>query len=326
MGYEKEVLLRARERYAQAVEQHRQAQRQREQELYQRIPEMKQLDYQIRVTMAELMGEAFRYGQDPKEAVARIKEKNLSLQRRRTQLLQEYGETVPIDGPMCRRCSDTGYVGESMCDCFRRYCTREQKKALTSVLDLSRSFDDFRLNLYSDQIDPALQASPRAIMEIVYDICVDYAGHFSPSKGSLYLSGGTGLGKTFLSACIAREVVEQGFSVVYDTAIHLFSCLEKQKFGGATEDELRTADRIYRCDLLILDDLGTEMTTAFIAPALYGVINGRILERKATIISSNYSVEQLSQRYTPQIASRLDGEFRRLNFVGKDIRRMLKQG
>ena len=139
------------------------------------------------------------------------------------------------------------------------------------------------------------------------------------------MNGAPGLGKTFLSACIAREVVNRGYSVVYDTAIHVFSCMEKQKFGGGTEEELRMAERILECDLLILDDLGTEMNTSFISPALYSIINSRILSERPTIISTNFTLQQLSQRYTPQIASRLDGEYRILVFAGNDIRKLKKE-
>lgn len=114
----------------------------------------------------------------------------------------------------------------------------------------------------------------------------------------------------------------RGYSVVYDTAIHVFACLEKQKFGGATEEELRMAERVMVCDLLILDDLGTEMSTSFIAPALYSIINGRILAEKPTIISTNYTMDQLAARYTPQILSRLEGEYHILTFAGRDIRRL----
>jgi DNA replication protein DnaC len=139
------------------------------------------------------------------------------------------------------------------------------------------------------------------------------------------MNGGTGLGKTFLSACIARQVVSMGYSVIYDTAIHVFSCMEKQKFGGGTEEEKRLAERILECDLLILDDLGTEMSTAFVSPALYSIINGRILDGKPTIISTNLSLGELSRRYTAQIASRLMGEYINLLFLGQDIRLLKAQ-
>ena len=323
MGYEKEVLSSARARYAQAVEEHKQAQNRRREEIYERLPEVKELDVQIRQTMADVMAQAFRHGEDPAQAVAESRRKNLRLQQRRSDLLHQAGLSEPREGPMCRQCSDTGYVGEKMCACLEALCQEEQRKELTSLLSQNVTFDDFSLEYYPTAVNPATGLSPRRQMELIYETCVNYASHFVPKRGkNLLMSGEPGLGKTFLSACIAREVVSRGYSVVYDTAIHVFACLEKQKFGGGTPEDSRMAERVMECDLLILDDLGTEMPTAFIAPALYSVINGRLMEEKPTIISTNFNIQQLSARYTPQITSRIAGEYSILSFAGQDIRRL----
>ncbi len=148
--------------------------------------------------------------------------------------------------------------------------------------------------------------SPRANMERNFDVCRDFARQFSRGSGSLLLSGGTGLGKTFLSAGIAREVSDAGFSVVYDTAISVFSRYEDAKFRP---DEVSDADvrRCESCDLLILDDLGTEMTTAFVQSALYQIVNGRMLSGRSTIISTNLAPEELGHRYGAPILSRIEG-------------------
>ena len=323
MGYEKEVLARARTRHTEAVEQHRLSQRQRQERIYNQYPQVHRLDAQIRQTMAEVMAHTFRQGEDPMEALEQIRKKNLALQRERNSILTQagYGPEYLSDGPLCKKCSDTGYVGEKMCTCLEKLCQEEQRKELTSLLSSSLgSFDDFELKYYSEIRDPALGISPREQMEMIYETAVNYARKFSPRSRSLLMNGGTGLGKTFLSACIARQVVSMGYSVIYDTAIHVLSCLEKQKFGSATEEESRLAQRIMECDLLILDDLGSEMSTAFVTPALYSIINGRILEGKPTIISTNLSLGELSRRYSPQIASRLMGEYINLMFMGQDIR------
>ncbi len=323
MGYEKEVLIRARARHAEAVEQHRLSQRQRQERVYRQYPEVKALDGEIRKTMAEVMAHTFRHGEDPYAAVEQVRQKNLALQRQRASILIQagYGEAYLTEGPLCKKCSDTGYVGEKMCACLEKLCQEEQRKELTCLLSSSLgSFDDFDLKYYSTVRDPSLGTSPQDQMEMIYETAVNYARKFSLRSRNLLMNGGTGLGKTFLSACIARQVVSLGYSVVYDTAIHIFSCLEKQKFGGATEEELRMAQRVMACDLLILDDLGTEMPTAFVTPALYGIVNGRILEGRPTIISTNLSLGELSRRYSPQVASRLMGEYINLMFMGQDIR------
>ena len=149
--------------------------------------------------------------------------------------------------------------------------------------------------------------------------------NFSLNAGNLLFIGGTGLGKTFLSACIARAVADRGYSVVYETAGHLFSKLEQAKFGGS-EEARREIAKYNTCDLLILDDLGTEMPGQFVTAALYGLLNDRLLANKPMVISTNLNVDELTRRYSPQIASRLHGSFNRLTFVGEDIRVLKNRG
>ena len=169
----------------------------------------------------------------------------------------------------------------------------------------------------------------RENMEKLYKVCRDYAQNFGRYYfDDLFLSGSTGLGKTFLSACIARTVSENGFSVVYDTAGNIFAQFEIQKFSRDGEDarEARDGTRRYLgCDLLILDDLGSEMTTPFVQSALYQLINTRLTAGARTVISSNLTMDDVRRRYSPQIASRLEGEYRVLPFFGQDIRIQRKQ-
>ena len=158
-------------------------------------------------------------------------------------------------------------------------------------------------------------------MERNYDTCQDYAYQFGPRSGNLLLCGDPGLGKTFLSACVARVVSENGFSVVYDTAGHIFSQFEKVKFRREEdEDAEQHVERCTRCDLLIVDDLGTEMVTSFVKSALYQIINDRLTEKRPVVISTNLDPEAIGERYSPQIQSRLEGEFTVLPFFGEDIR------
>ena len=194
------------------------------------------------------------------------------------------------------------------------------------MLDLAgQSFDTFSLKWYSDAYHPALGISPRKNMEWIYNTCRRYGENFGSDSGNLLLSGDPGLGKTFLSACIAREVSGQGWSVVYDTASHIFERFETQKFGREGEEADGDVERILNCDLLILDDLGTEMTTAFVQSALYRIINTRLMERRATILSTNIHAENLGRRYSPQIASRIEGEYQILPFFGEDIRKLKRE-
>ena len=217
-----------------------------------------------------------------------------------------------------------------MCQCLKDLCRQEQIKSLSSLLDLGgQSFETFRLDYYDRMVWQEFRRSPRENMEFVLSACRSYAEFFGTSSPkNLFLNGTPGLGKTFLSACIARVVSEKGYSVVYDTASNIFSRFETKKFAKDGE-EARQADqdtrRYLRCDLLILDDLGSEFTTPFVQAALYELINTRLVEGKHTVISSNLNLGAIRQRYTPQVASRLEGEYLSLPFFGQDIRQLKKQ-
>ena len=219
----------------------------------------------------------------------------------------------------------TGYIGAEMCECLRELCRQEQKKEV-SILSGSRdSFGSFRLDYYSDRVDPNYGVSPRTLAEKNFRECKHYAVFFSDKSDNLLLSGNPGLGKTFLSACIARTVADRGYSVAYETAGHLFTKMERAKFMN--DEQARQETESYtHCDLLILDDLGTEMPGQFTNVALYGIINDRLLLGKPTIISTNLNTDDIAKRYTPQIASRLRGSFKRVPFIGEDIRLMKNGG
>ena len=165
-------------------------------------------------------------------------------------------------------------------------------------------------------------------MSIVYDTCREYASSFSERSMNLQFQGGTGLGKTFLTACIARVVAQNGHSVCYDTAASALEAFEMKKFARDAEAAEKAATRVERmleCELMILDDLGTEMLTQISISALYTLINTRLVEGKKTIISTNLTDAELARRYTPQICSRIDGEFLKLPFAGTDIRKLKKE-
>ncbi len=323
MGYSIEVLRRARARLETAREERAQEARQRLRAVYAALPRVREIDKQLRLTMAKAAQAAFA-GSNAQAVMEQAKQENLSLQAERTALITAaFGADYLNEEPICRRCSGSGYVGSQMCSCLQELCRQEQKVELTLLSDGTERFDRFRLDYYSDRPDPYRGISPRQVMERTFRSCCQYAEHFSLDAGNLLFSGNTGLGKTFLSACIARAVADKGFSVVYESAAHLFQVLEKARFGG-NEDDRRQAAKYTECDLLIVDDLGTELTGQFTTSALYTVINDRLLENRPTIISTNLSVEELNQRYNPQIVSRLRGSYRRMAFVGEDIR-VLKQ-
>ncbi|MDY4221995.1 MAG: ATP-binding protein [Candidatus Faecousia sp.] len=326
MAYSSEVVRRARNRLAQAKEDRESENRQHLAEAYAKVPRIREIDMLLRRTMAQAAQAAFLEGSDGREQLEQARQQNLELQQERALLLFENFEDGFLDEtPICEICGGSGYIGASMCECLTELCRQEQKKEVAILAGGKESFSQFRLDYYSDYTDSKYGASPRTIMERNFQNCRRYASGFTTNSGNLLFVGGTGLGKTFLSACIARAVADRGYSVVYETAGHLFSNLEQAKFGGG-EEARKEVQKYNACDLLILDDLGTEMPGQFVTAALYGLLNDRILYNKPMVISTNLNVDEISRRYSPQIASRLHGSFSRLTFVGEDIRVMKNRG
>ena len=324
MAYSTEVVRRARERLAQARDDRQRENREHLALAYAQQPRLKEIDKLLRMTMAKAARAVFAGG-DAETLMNQAKEENLALQREREWIIEEQFEPGFLDEtPICPTCSGLGFVGSTMCDCLAELCRQEQKKELTFLSAGRESFDQFRLDYYSDKPTPA-GYSPRVVMEKTYQDCRRYAFGFSMASGNLLFSGNTGLGKTFLSACIARTVADQGYSVVYESAGHLFAALEKARFE-ANEENRRAAAKYTECDLLIVDDLGTELPGQFVTAALYSLINDRLLGNKPTIISTNLNSDEIGRRYNPQIASRLRGSYKRVAFVGDDIRLLKNRG
>ena len=326
MAYSAEVVARARARLAEAREDRESENRQHLAEAYVQVPRIREIDMLLRRTMAVTARLAFASGADAREAMEQVKEQNLSLQREREYLIRENFEEGFLDeSPICPHCSGLGYVGANMCECLRELCRQEQKKEISVLSGGKESFQQFRLDYYSDQYSPAIKTSPRAIMERNFRICRSYAQSFGLNAGNLLFNGGTGVGKTFLSACIARAVADKGYSVCYETSVHLFSKLEQARFNG-NEENRREVEKFAACDLLIIDDLGTEMPGQFVTAALYSLVNDRLLAGKPMVISTNLNIDEIRRRYTPQIASRLEGSFQLLPFIGEDIRVLKNRG
>lgn len=320
MAYSAEVIRRARERLAQAREDRESENRQHLAQAYEKCPRIRQIDLQLRRTMAQAAQAAFRKGSDGRAEMDAIRQENLALQQERAQLVGQYFEEGYLDdSPICTVCGGSGYVGSNMCECLRELCRQEQKKELTFLSAGKDRFEQFSLDYYPDRLDPVMKVNVRALMERNLQMCRRYAATFSEKSPNLLFSGDTGLGKTFLSACIARVVADRGYSVVYESASHLFGKLERAKFYN--DEQARTDSQRYtECDLLIVDDLGTEMPSQFTTSALYTLINDRILYGRPMILSTNLNTEDFSRRYSSQVASRLNGNFQRVPFLGEDIR------
>ena len=328
MAYDGKILQRARDRWQQEKQRHAEEMQRRKTLLYNKEPRLRQIETELSSTMSKLIADALSAGSDPLPAIRVLRDENMDLQRERAELLAANGYPVDYleDGPLCDKCRDSGVFRGGMCECLGRFCTDEQIRELSRMLDLgSQSFETFDFNWYSDEINSELGISSREQMEENFDVCQDYAYQFGPRSDNLLLCGDSGLGKTFLSACIARVVSQSGHSVVYDTAGHIFSRMEMAKFNRGEEESDSDTLRYENCDLLIVDDLGTEMTTAFVQSALYQLLNGRLLRGKKTVISTNLGPDELGSRYGKALRSRLEGEYRILPFFGEDIRKLKRQ-
>lgn len=318
MAYSAEVVRKARLRLAQEKADRESEYQARLRTAYAQVPRLREIDKQMRRTMAKAAQSVFSQEGDVEAAMNQARQANQALQQERETLVAaSFTPGFLNEAPVCEKCGGTGYVGSTMCQCLVELCRQEQRKELRFLGD--ESFDRFRLDYYPDRTDPKLGVNIRTVMEKTLRTCKRYAMTFSESAGNLLFSGNTGLGKTFLSACIARTVSDKGYQVAYESAVHLFSKLERAKFNG-DEASRWEADQLLECDLLIMDDLGTELPSQFNTSALYTLINDRILARKPTIISTNLGTEDLEKRYSAQITSRLRGSFIRVAFVGEDIR------
>lgn len=331
VAYDGKLLARARTRLEQRRADNQTEHQRRLAEVYARLPAVEEIDGRLRGQMAELVRLTLSRSADQQRQIAALRDENLELQMRRAELLVEAGYPLDYLDELCdcEKCRDTGVYQGAPCECLEKLYNRELTKELGVLLRHGdECFENFDLSLYPDDYDPGLGGSPRQAMELVYSGCKRFAENFPQVSANLLLRGGTGLGKTYLSACIARVVAEKGYSVCYDSAASALEAFERQKFardGAEAEAAAARVRRMLDCDLMILDDLGTEMVTSLSVSALYTLLNTRLVNGKKIILSTNCTIEELKRRYNPQIGSRLAGEFTELRFAGRDIR-LLKKG
>ena len=331
MPYDGKLLARARGELDKIRGANRAEMQRRYCEVCARLPEIPEIDAQLRAHMARLVRLTIGKGPDMQAQIARLRDENLDLQMRRAEILTAagFGSGYLDEIISCPLCRDTGVYQGGVCQCLDKLYNKELTRELGILIRRGdESFDRFDLSLYPISPDAVTGMVPRDVMRKVSEACRRYAENFSDSSTNLLFQGSTGLGKTYLSACIARVVAKRGFSVCYDTAASALEKYELAKFSRDTEEGTAAAVRIRRmesCDLMILDDLGTEMPTPMGQSALYTLVNNRLVNGRKTIVSTNLTNDELNKRYTPQIASRILGEFQCLPFVGTDIRR-LKRG
>lgn len=321
MGYSREIYQAAEEELARRRNNARMQQVMCRREIGEKLPEVLRLEDQIAnagLRAARLVLQA-NHVEDEME---RLAAQNLDLQKQMDRLLLLHG--YPADylalHPACPKCADEGYCDGKRCECFEELLRQEAFRRLNELTPLEPSdFSTFRLDYYSDE-PGANGLSPRQQMENIYHYCLHYADSFTRSSRSILFQGATGLGKTHLSLAIAKAAIDKGYGVVYGSVQNLMSRLEDEHFGRSSQPARDSEQSILSCDLLILDDLGTEFTTSFVTSCIYNIVNTRQLAGRPTIISTNLTLKELEQKYTERFASRIMGGYDRLVFLGKDVR------
>lgn len=319
MGYNRENFNRIRQEYDEKYINARKAASSRLFEIHSKIPDIMQIDRILEQTGARIMSIVCSGDGEAKEKIAKLRAENQSLTEARKELLKVngYPEDYTDIKYECEKCGDSGYVDTKMCECMRKklvYAGYETSGM--SRLLREQSFDNFSLDYYKNNPDEYER------MRYVYEVMKNYAENFSSKKSAnLALFGGTGLGKTHLSSAVAGRVIERGFDVVYSTAVSLISDFENRRFGSGMNQDSGDVDRYMSCELLIIDDLGTEVINQFTVSCIYNIINTRLNKQLSTILSTNLTRAEFRDKYWDRITSRVFGEYQTLIFTGTDVRR-----
>ena len=294
-------------------------------EVYSAVPEIREIDKQIAADSIRRARLAIR---GDKEALKGIDEDNATLKQKKIGLLTRKG--YPQDyldlSYSCPVCRDTGYVDGRQCTCFKKaLMDLIYKDSNLAEILREENFDRFNYELFSDDpkdTDPVIGMTPRENIKRAEALARDFVRNFDDSYSNLLIYGNTGVGKTFLCSCIAKELLDSSHSVIYYTAYKFFHYLENAKFHLSDSDDETTLgdDYLIDCDLLMIDDLGTELTNSFTSSALFSVINERALRRRSTVISTNLSLSDLDSRYSERIFSRINKDYTFIKIIGRDIR------
>ena len=317
MSYSKEVVSAVFDEFEKKRKSNEAKRQARLFEAYEKIPSLKKIDRELSSTGIQILGASLKGKEGLAERIAEIKAQNLALQEQRAQLLLENGFNKDYTDIKyeCAKCSDQGYVEGKICSCLKHaLITRQLESSGVGNLIASQSFKNFSLEMYDPDV--------REQMSIILEDLKEYASEFDTQKANLLFIGGTGLGKTHLSTALAREIIEKGYGVIYETATNLFSDFENDRFRDRYSGEEPVSTKYMECDLLIIDDLGTEVVTNFTVSCLYNLINTRLNKKLPIILNTNLSSQEIRKIYNDRITSRLFGDFEIKAFKGKDIRKI----
>lgn len=292
----------------------------RYEEVYEKVPRLRTLDH----TISEMSVRQARKLLDGDNTALTLLKNDLHLLfEEKKMLLEQAGFPADYLEPVytCPDCQDTGYIGNKKCHCFERAIIDflYTQSNLQKILE-KENFSTLSMEYYSTgHIDPLTGRSAREAMKTAVRACREFVKDFPEGEKNLLLCGDTGVGKTFLTHCVAKEILDRTFSVIYFTASRLFDIFAKKQFDK-DENAALDYERIYECDLLIIDDLGTEFSNAFTTSQLFVCLNERLLRKKSTIISTNLSPDDLNTLYSERVFSRITSAYTVLRMTGDDIR------
>ncbi|NLJ58399.1 MAG: ATP-binding protein [Tissierellia bacterium] len=298
----------------------------RKEKLYGEIPRLSEIEVEIKLLSINLSKLFLSSPENIDIQVNKLREDIEKLKKERKSLYEENNIAEDYLTPKyeCRTCNDTGYSSDDKrCSCFNKQIIKNLYTMSNMVEMLKKeNFNTFDINVFSNEPYKNERLTPRQNMYYVLEISEDFCSNFHNTNVNLLFYGGTGLGKTFMCNCIAYELLNQEISVLYQTSFSLFETVENHKFNKHTESEENRINykMIFDCDLLIIDDLGTELSNSFTNAELFNIINERMITEKKTIISTNLSLEQLRDTYSDRITSRIFNNFIPLKFYGKDLR------
>lgn len=291
----------------------------RREEISERYPEIIDLENTIQKLCLNLTMAALRGINDPKELEA-IRDEITDLRAKKYEMLvsKGYNSNYLNLHYRCHKCKDTGFIGTTQCSCFKSHLVKlYYKDSELEEAVKTHNFRNFNINLFPNHRLGDEKYTPRKNVEDILEFVTgDFLPNFKNSDTNLLFYGNSGTGKTFLSWCIAKELLDKGYLVVYKTADDLLRALKEVKFNNDTDLE----NLLINCDLLIIDDLGSEQSTDFSTTELFTLINKKILKKKKMLISTNLSLPLITKRYSERISSRLIGEFKLFKFYAEDIR------
>jgi len=301
----------------------------RRNEVYEAIPRVKEIDLELARTGIDLAKVILSGDSGNGDHAKELNKTNAQLQRERVKLLNAagYKKTYLDNTYECKLCKDTGFQGGVRCACFNQKLIDKHYNMSNLRERLKReNFEYFDIRYYSEEQEQQRGLSPRANIQRIYQICNDFVKNFDGKYSNLLFYGDTGLGKTFLCNCIAKDLLDAGKVVLYVTAPELFKFYENYRFNKDELDEPTSyADMVNTADLLIIDDLGAEFATVIGASELFNIINTRILEQRHTVISTNLNPgTDFEDTYSQRTVSRLVGNYVMLKFIGTDIRKSKK--